>query len=521
MRRFTTVAALAASVVLRALPVAAETVTLKSFDNTIALRGELLSFDGEAYHLNTAIGELKIDALQVTCEGPGCPPEDLLRSVFRISGSSTIGAGLMPALIEAYGYSLDADILREATGGEETRFILKGAEERPLAEVTLAAPGSNRAFEELLSRASAIGMASRRIRDREAAAMRTAGLGDLESDANEHIVALDGIAAIVSRENPLPALSVADLAAIFGGRITNWSQIGGRDAPINVYVSNPQQGTRDAFDALVMRPYNVEMAATAREFASHDDVADAVAKDPDGIGFVGLAFVRNARSVPIRLECGLIAIPEPFAIKTEEYPLARRLYLYTTDQPMPPHARRLIDFALSEPAQDVITDAGFVDQRISTLGLDRQGLRLAATLLQEQAEVSVNEVRDMLAVLVNAERLSTTLRFEPGVSALDARARGDIRRLADQIAAGRFAGREVLVIGFTDAVGRADLNRALSIRRAEQVREALVAALPPGAPDNAALTVLGFGEMSPVGCNETFDGRRTNRRVEVWVRDRV
>ena len=81
--------------------------------------------------------------------------------------------------------------------------------------------------------------------------------------------------------------------------------------------------------------------------------------------------------------------------------------------------------------------------------------------------------------------------------------------------------KEILLIGFTDSVGRADLNTRLSQLRASQVREALVAALPDGLGETIPLNVQGYGEMSPLGCNETLGGRRINRRVEGWIRDIV
>lgn len=500
---------------------AADPVTLRSFDGSITLRGELLEFDGEAFRLATAIGELRIDAMQVTCEGAGCPPPELLRSEFRISGSRVIAETVMPALIEAYGLRIDGSVLREPQGDASTRFTVTSADRRPLAVVTVDAPEGGDLFDELLANSASIAMAERRIRPREVTRLRDAGLGQLDSERNEHILALDGIAAIVAPGNPLASIAVTDLAGVFSGRITDWAQLGGRPGPIRVLATGREDGTREAFEALVTRPLNLELAPGLREMPDGAALADAVAADPLAIGIASTSNLRGARALPIRFECGLLASPDAFSIKAEEYPLARRLYLYTADRPLPPQARRLLDFALSDAAQDVIADAGLVDLSVSSLGIGAQGLRIANALLQTQAEATLPEIRAMLAEIVDAERLSLTFRFEPGAAGLDARARNDLRRLARLIEEGRFDGRELLLAGFTDAVGRADLNRTLSLRRAEQVRDALAAAVRPGALDRVRLTLLGFGELAPVGCNETFDGRRINRRVEIWLRDRA
>ena len=81
--------------------------------------------------------------------------------------------------------------------------------------------------------------------------------------------------------------------------------------------------------------------------------------------------------------------------------------------------------------------------------------------------------------------------------------------------------KEILLVGFTDSVGRADLNEVLSKARAGQVRSAIRRGAPRGTFDEVAMTAIGYGEMSPLGCNEAAVGRRINRRVEVWTRDIV
>jgi len=77
-----------------------------------------------------------------------------------------------------------------------------------------------------------------------------------------------------------------------------------------------------------------------------------------------------------------------------------------------------------------------------------------------------------------------------------------------------------MLVGFTDSVGQFELNRGLSARRAQVVVTTLRAFAPPEDFANAQITVLGYGELAPVGCNTTLKGRSSNRRVEVWLRDR-
>jgi phosphate transport system substrate-binding protein len=390
-----------------------------------------------------------------------------------------------------------------------------------MADITITSLGSSAGFAALLEGQAQIAMSSRPVRQREIDVFDQRGLGTMNAAGQEHVLGLDGLISIVSRSNPIQAISIENIAAIFAGRITNWAQIGGPDAPINVYIRDSQSGTNQVFQQLVLEPFGLGFAPTAQQYDSNSELSDAVAADPFGIGFTGYSFERNARAIGIQEVCGIITQPSPFAIKSEEYPLARRLYLYTTNQALSPHASNLIDFIDSDEAQDVISASGYIDQAISATRVDDQGLRLANAMFSAEDTTQLLELRDFAASIVNAERLSSTFRFQPGSSILDVRAQRDAVRLAEYLSRGGFENKEILVLGFTDSIGRPDLNRALSFRRAQQVLDSIQAAAAPGALEGIQFDVLGYGELSPLGCNETFNGRRINRRVEIWVRERI
>lgn len=499
----------------------AETVTLRSHDGAIALSGELLEFTGEAFVLRTTIGDMRINAMQVSCDGPGCPDPALLSSEFVVAGSDTIGSSLMPALLLGYADSLDADLVQaRAAEGDEMEMKILSPQGVDIASINLRNGGSAAAFSSLLSGDAQIGMSSRPIRDAELDEFRRLGMGDLSSPQNERVLALDGLVVIVAPSNPVDALSEEDIAEIFAGEIDNWSEVGGPDMPINVYVRDDESGARGIFESTIMRPLGLEFDAAARTYDSPDALADDVALDPGAIGFAGIANVRSAKALAIRTECGLLATPDAFGVKTEEYPLAQRLFLYTKGGVMPPHAARLLQFAESNEAQGVISDAGFVDQAVESRPINNMGMRFAMAFTDPSPEFNYGQMRELASELISAERLSATFRFNPGSSNLDNKAQLDVRRVVDYLRQPEMGEKEVLVVGFTDSVGRADLNRQLSFRRADQVREAIVNAAPAGALAGIDFRVLGYGELAPVGCNESLSGRRINRRVELWIRDK-
>jgi phosphate transport system substrate-binding protein len=80
-----------------------------------------------------------------------------------------------------------------------------------------------------------------------------------------------------------------------------------------------------------------------------------------------------------------------------------------------------------------------------------------------------------------------------------------------------FADKEILLLGFTDAVGRPDINQIIASERAEQVRDRLLRQTA-GQARVGSINAIGYGPIAPVGCNDEASGREANRRVEVWVR---
>jgi phosphate transport system substrate-binding protein len=519
LTRFARQAAAAAAIAVVASAAMAETVTLKSYDGNVALTGDLVRFENNTYFLSTLIGEIAVNASQVSCDGQACP-EIALGSEFSIAGSDTIAASLMPALLLGFADRIEADVVqsRGAVEGAMSMQML-GAGGDELAKIELASTGSSEGLDALRANSAAIAMSSRAMRDAEVDGFESAGFPGMTTPQREQVLALDGLVVITSPSNPIASLSIPEIADIFSGAITNWNEVGGLDLPIVVMARNDGSGTLAELESQVLRPNGVRLTPAARRIASNELLSDEVTVTRGGIGFIGLAHVRSAKPLAIRTECGLVATPSSFAIKTEEYPLARRLYLYTSGAPQPAQVAKLLEYTRSGEAQQVIADAGFVDQGVDKIEVDGQGMRFAMAFTDPSPEFNFPQMRELMGELISGYRLSTTFRFNPGSAQLDNKAQGDVERVIEYFAQENQRGAEVLLVGFTDSVGRADLNRALSFRRADQVRSSIVEAGGQSVLDSVNIRVLGYGELAPVGCNESLLGRAINRRVEVWVRD--
>jgi phosphate transport system substrate-binding protein len=310
---------------------------------------------------------------------------------------------------------------------------------------------------------------------------------------------------------------MADLTAIFTGKITSWAALGGPDVPINLYAESEDSGAFELFKQHVLDPAGLLLPAVAKRFESSMDLADSVSADPYAIGFTSLAFTRSAKVLSLRQECGILTDASLFSVKAEQYPLQRRLYLYERPDGMPYYARSLLDYAISDAAQPVIASAHLVDRSPEYRALTDMGSQLVHSLTGE-FEFSLDLFRSLVSELGDGLRLSTTFRFNLGSTKLDYLSDRAAAALARQLVEGKFAGQEMLLVGFSDAIGEFDRNLALSVGRAQTVYDTMVDAVGLPALSDVSLQVQGYGELMPVACNTTPEGRDANRRVEIWVR---
>ena len=502
----------------------AEPVRLTSITTGFIISGDLIRFDGQDYVVKSSIGQLTIDGYDMRCDGPGCPKTTIFQTTYGVVGSNLIGSTLMPELIEAYSETQSVSVERRA-GNEASQLVmrLRNTSGQDLAEIDLRAGGSAAAFAALATGEAAIGMSSRKVSDTEYAALETAGIKEITRAGTEHVLALDGLIVIVARGNAMNVINVDDLADIFSGDIANWEQLGGPNAPINVYMREPGSGAYDSFVETVLAPRSASLRSDAKFVASARDLSDTVSADPFAIGVTGIAYERNSRALALETSCGLVVEPTEFNVKTEEYPLARRLYLYTTGAPLPASAKGILDYSLSDDAQFQIADLGFVDQSISAISLNVQGRRIAEAFIAPRDPEKLRTMRELALELLEADRLSTTLRFRRNSSVLDVKSLDDIGRLARFAAAGGLDNKEVMLIGFADDAERFEANISLSQQRARQIRAELEAALGNlnVQPNSVDFIEMGYGDLAPVACGDDELGGVSNRRVEVWVRDRL
>ncbi|WP_322867309.1 phosphate ABC transporter substrate-binding/OmpA family protein [Aquicoccus sp. G2-2] len=496
----------------------AQDVTLKSPDGAVKISGTLLSFDGEFYRVDTVYGELTVDGSGVSCDGPGCPSLTDYVAELDFSGAATMGDVLMPALIEAFARRNGLIAKREPLNQGFAYRLTDKKTARDKGVFRFRLTNTDEGFADLLADEADIAMAVREIRPKEARLGRDAGLGDMREAERARVLALDALVPVVAPGNPVREISIANLARVFAGMINNWQELGGPDAPISLYLRDAKSGLGQAAIDRVLEPAGLTLAKSAQRFGTDSALAEAVAADPFGIAIISHAAANNTRRLTLTGQCGAALEATRRAIKTEDYPFSAPQFLYLPARRLPKLARQFLAYTRSAAAQIVIRRAGFVDQQPEEIPLNNQGDRLSNAIKAAGPETPLEGLQEMIDRLWGMKRMTTSFRFQAGSVKLDAQSLSNVGQLARALEAGRYDGRELLFVGFSDGNGPAQGNRAISERRAKTVRNAVIKAAEMANLQRVTLETAGYGEALPMACDDSSWGRQVNRRVEVWVR---
>jgi phosphate transport system substrate-binding protein len=361
-------------------------------------------------------------------------------------------------------------------------------------------------------------MSLREIRPEERDNARELGLGDLTGTGRSRVLSLDAVVPLVSPTNPVRQISPMQLAQVFAGEITNWQDLGGPNAPIDLHLPVPESGLAQAIEDQVMAPAELVLSDTIIRHQLPAQLAQAVSVDSFALGISSYADRNNTNVLTLGGACGFSLTASRRSIKTEDYPLTAPMFLYFPARRLPLIAREFLAFTRGSAAQNVIRRAGFVDQTSEEVPVNQQGDRFANAIQQAGTEITLEELQRMTATLTPMARLTTSFRFEAGSIRLDAQSRSNVQQLARLLEQGQYDARRLLFVGFSDGDGAAEANRAIALRRAEAVRRAVTQAAVTANFEQVMMDVDAFGEAMPMACDDSAWGKQANRRVEVWVR---
>lgn len=251
------------------------------------------------------------------------------------SGGSTQGAGMG----SSQTVSTDGSTSMEKVIGFLSEAYM---EEHGDIKVTYNPTGSGSGIQAVAEGRCDIGLASRDLKEEEAA------------DLQGTVVAIDGIGIIVHPDNPVADLTIEQIGDIYTGKITNWKEVGGSDAPVVCIGREAASGTRDGFEEVTDTK---DSCRYSQELTSTGDVVQTVSGNPNAIGYVSVASVNDT----VKLVSVEGIIPTIENIQNGDYKMQRNFVLVTKkDVPLSEAAQDFFDYATSPQADSLIAEAGAV-----------------------------------------------------------------------------------------------------------------------------------------------------------------
>lgn len=462
----------------------------------MSIEGELQSFENGIFTVKTTMGAVRIPASQVTCSGAGCPPgtEPPRKPALVMALGADVDPGLVQKLLQAFvrdvGGTLE-HVQEDQTASYRvklsgTEFDLQVAHQAKAANVDIA-------FESAVT------------------------LTDAQLSPSDRVLAFGAIVPIASAGVALRSVSLKDLARIFGGGVTKWSEISGGTGEIaRVLAGNDRAAAALVRDA-VLKPESRELAPGV---IRSGNVADEIGARKHAIGLVGLSSRGTARALPIVGSCGLVASADAFSVKSGQYPLIRLLTARVRTPGLPTGLIDFLNFAADRGGQKVLADAGLIGTAIARAEKVRldDWLASASKLIEFHGpDQNTGALFKELSQLVGVgQRLSLTVRGSEAGAIL---ARDSIRRIAAALGRGEFDGNVIVFAGHTGTTGDGATSLANSKRLAQQVMAAVLDAAPTLRNRRGIrFAATGFGGVAPLFCGTEIIENLVNQRVEIWVR---
>jgi phosphate transport system substrate-binding protein len=231
---------------------------------------------------------------------------------------------------------------------------------RPEVQIAVTGGGSGTGIASLINGTVDMANASRPIKPEERSQAEVNNISP-----REHVVAQDAIAIVVHPSNPVNRLTVPQLSAIFAGKITNWRQVGGGNAPIVLLSRESNSGTHVFFLEHVVRQGDSQdrtlFSPNTLLMPSSEGISAEVRQNPNAIGYDGLGYVTDDQKVvAVAVDVNApYVLPTLDTVRDESYPIARELYIYTAGEPEGA-IRDYLRWIVGPEGQRIVEELGFV-----------------------------------------------------------------------------------------------------------------------------------------------------------------
>ncbi len=230
--------------------------------------------------------------------------------------------------------------------------------EHPDIRISVTGGGSGTGIAALINGTVDIANASREMKKEEIEAAKKNGFEPVE-----HVVAKDAIAVVVHPSNPVQGLTLQQISDIYTGKITNWSQVGGKNRPIVLLSRESNSGTYVYFLEEVIRLGKKSETLFSPEtllMPSSEGISAEIRQNPNAIGYDGLGYVTpDQKMIGVAKDAAsAFVLPAVATVNDETYPISRGLYMYTAGE-LTGRVKAYLDYILGE-GQKLVPTLGFV-----------------------------------------------------------------------------------------------------------------------------------------------------------------
>lgn len=451
----------------------ADAVSLRSPDGGFNLEGTYIEFANGRHVVATPIGTLRVKAEKVDCFGTICPRFDFDSADIRVLAADQREFDLTLKLFEAYAAERVAALRVFDLPTRGKTFADAIGEDGKVVRLSIVQSSKDQSLERLASGSGDVFFSHQT---------------EVSAEISSGVLALEGLVPVAHSEHTEVEISLGQMQDVLSGRFVNSDELGGED-------------------------YQLILSGS---FASPGIGTDVqTTPDDSAVSLLPEADVDASQVLQLLDSCQMPAAPDGFAIKSGEYPLARQIFIHRSNTPASDAAKDFVTFALSEKVADLLTAADLYHPAPEMASMQQDGPRGQMLAAVEGAGEKTDAARNMLEVMVDYQRLSTTLRFPTGSFDITHFEEAELFSLAEHLAK-LPSGTRVIFAGFTDDIGTFERNQPLSATRAAVVASA-VAQLAGENLDGLSIETHGFGELAPIACNADRIGRSMNRRVEIWI----
>ena len=306
----------------------AGSVLLLANDGSARIPGKLISVNDTEFVIESAHGVLTVRQEFVTCEGNGWPDSGPQLDRIMVAVPDTSVARLVTTIVGDYVSSKDFNLTEQLMADSDLPVLLIGDEEGlEVGRLSMAQMDNRTAMRVLFSGQVAFALTRERLTPKQVVAALGFSVQDISDVVTEEIIGLDAVDFVVSEGSSIDVMDLDAANAILAGQITNWSQLGGANAPVELHSLSQSAGLLEQ-----LRVHGFSSAALVGDAELHDSVEtmnEVVRARDNALGVAFRSQVQDVKSLSLSSACNVFVDSSEFAIQTEEYPLGVRLYRYT------------------------------------------------------------------------------------------------------------------------------------------------------------------------------------------------